>query len=205
VGVAKGISLDDLQRSAQRDCPAAPSLEQRADLLAARRQVDVQQRGVNDVWLQFAPTVNLVSRTDISSDVLASQKHETWSIAGVLSIPLWEGGARYGLLRDARAQQQQAEQRLESARRSATVEIAQAQRLVDVTEQARVVAAQSRDLAKESERLARISFQAGKTTSFELIDAGRRLREAELALAVKEFEEVQARLASLLALSSCSW
>jgi len=205
VGVAKGISLNDLQRAAQHDCPTAPSLDERADLRAARGQVDVQRRGVRDVWLQFAPTVNLVSRMDVSSELYASQKHEAWSISGVLSIPLWEGGARYGLLRDAQAQQHQAEQRLELARRTATVEIAQAQRLVQVTEQARAVAEQSRDLAKESERLARISFQVGKTTSFELIDAGRKLREAELALAVKEFEEVQARLAALLSMSSCSW
>lgn len=205
VGVAPGLSLNDLEASTRGACTPAPSLEQRSDLIAARRQVDVQRRGVDDVWLQFAPTVDLMSETDFSSEELPNTRHVAWSIMGVLTVPLWDGGARYGLLRDARAQTQQAEERWSAARRTAQVEVEQTRRAVAVADATRQVAAQQRDLAKESERLARVAFANGKATSFELVDAGKTLREAELNLAVQEYEVVRARLAAILAVATCTW
>ena len=65
------------------------------------------------------------------------------------------------------------------------------------------VAGKSRQLATESARLARIAFVSGFGNSFDLIDADRRLRSADLDLAVKEFELIRAQIAALLALSDC--
>ena len=107
--------------------------------------------------------------------------------------------------RETRALVDQSSQRLEGARRNATVQITQARRSVDVAEDSRRVAEQSRDLAKETERLARVAFQAGTGTSLDLIESGRRLREAESQLALREFGLVQARISALLALSRCHW
>ena len=129
----------------------------------------------------------------------------TWTIAGVLSIPIFDGGVKYGALRDTRAQADQSVQRLEAARRGATIEVVQARRSVDVADESRRVAERARDLARETERLSRVSFQAGTGTSLDLIESGRRLREAESQLALQEFNLVQARIAALLALSRCNW
>jgi outer membrane protein TolC len=74
-----------------------------------------------------------------------------------------------------------------------------------VADDNRRVAERGRDLARETERLSRIAFQAGTGTSLDLIESGRRLREAESQLALQEFGVVQARLAALLALSRCHW
>ncbi len=205
VGVTRGISLDDLEASAQGACTPAGSLDQRPDIVAARRQVDVERRGVDDVWLQFSPTVDLVSQTDFSSEQLMNDRHVAWSIMGVLTVPIWDGGARYGLLRDARARTAEAEERWGATRRAAQIEVEQSRRAVTVAEATRVVVAQQRDLAKESERLARVAFANGKATSFELVDAGKSLREAELNLAVQEFQVVRARLVAVLALATCTW
>ena len=174
--------------------------------LAARQSTQVANRNIDDVWLQFSPTVNLVSSLNATSTVSPiSQTHEAWTIAGVLTVPFFEGGARYGALRDTRAQADESLQRLEAARRNATVQIRQARRGVDVAEESRKVSERSRDLARETERLSRVAFQAGTGTSLDLIESGRRLREAESQLALQEFGVVQARLAALLALSRCHW
>jgi len=86
-----------------------------------------------------------------------------------------------------------------------SIAISLAKRAVLVTQNALEVAIVTRDLAREQDRLARISFEIGKATSFELIDAGRLLRSAEISLAARELDVVQARIAAYMALSSCTW
>jgi hypothetical protein len=49
----------------------------------------------------------------------------------------------------------------------------------------------------------RIAFVQGQGNSFDLVDTARRLREAELDVAVKEFELVRAQIAALLSQASC--
>lgn len=205
IGVSRDASLPDLEASARKTCTPGDMLEARADIVAARKHLVLGERSVRDVWLQFAPTVNLMSKTDFYSEMLPNNRNVAWSIAGVLTIPLWDGGARYGLLRDARAQREQAQTRLDATRRAALIEVEQARRAVLVSQQGLEVASQARDLAKEQDRLTRISFEIGKATSFELVDAGRQLRSAEVNLAVKELDVVQARTAAYLALAACSW
>ena len=204
-GVQPDINLDGLEASARASCAAAATIDERADIAAARRSTEIAKRNVKDVWLQFSPTVNLTSTMSASSLPFANGKQEAWTIAAVLTVPFFDGGVRYGALRDTRAQEDQAAQRLESARRNATVQVTQARRAVEVAEQTRRVAEQSRDLALETERLARVAFQAGTGTSLDLIESGRRLRESESQLALQEFGLVQARIGALLALSSCRW
>ena len=123
----------------------------------------------------------------------------------VLSVPLWEGGARYGNLRDAHAQEAIADQRLEQGRRTAIIQVDQARRGVTVAESSRRVAVAARDLAAETDRLVRLSYQEGRGTSLELITAAQSLRESEIQLALRDFELVKARVLAVLALASCPW
>ena len=204
-GVRSDVDLSGVETTARSTCTILNRVEDRADIAAAQTRTEVAQRNINDVWLQFSPTINLVSQLNASSLPFFNGKNATWTIAGVLSVPIFDGGARYGALRDTRAQADQSDQRLEAARRAATIEVIQAKRSVDVAEVSRSVAEQARDLARETERLSRVSFAAGTGTSLDLIESGRRLREAESQLALQEFTLVQARIAALLSLSRCQW
>jgi outer membrane protein TolC len=204
-GVAAGIDLNGLVASARASCGAVADVDERTDIAAARSSATIARRNVNDVWLQFSPTIDLVSNYDVSSVEQYNTLHQTWNIAAVLTVPLFEGGARYGALRDTTAQQDQAQQKLESLRRTATVQIAQAKRAIEVADQSRQVKEQARNLARETERLARVAFQAGTGTSLDLIESGRLLRESEVQLALQEFNLVEARVAAVLALSRCRW
>ena len=203
------------------------SIEDRTDLAAAKQQTELARRGVHDIELSFLPTVNLQTTYNLSAQPFYADYRGSagggggfglpngvvdrtnvmhfWTIAGTLSWVIFDGGARYGNLRDNRAQVEQALAREEKARRSASLEIVQKARYVDVSEQSRQVAQTNRDLARETDRLTRLSFDLGRGTSLELVDAARALRQAEIQLAVNEFQVVQAKIRTLLALSTCEY
>jgi outer membrane protein TolC len=205
VGVPKGIKIDGFEAEALRSCRPAPSIEDRPDIAAARQKVYVAHRGVNDVWYQFLPTLNAQSGVATTSVNTGAAPNTTWNIQAVLSIPLWDGGARYGNLRDTRAQETEAQMNLEALRRSVTVQVEQARRNVEVTEQSRKVAADSQALAAETDRLVRTGYAAGQGTSLDLVLAAAALRQADITLALKEFDLVKARILLILSLATCPW
>jgi outer membrane protein TolC len=207
-GVPATISLDEMQQALGGSCQTG-TVEDRPDVAAARTSLEIAQRGITDSKLAFSPTALVQSSASASagssSSLLGSGNQTSWTIGAVLNLPIWEGGARYGAMRIARANAEEAKLRLDATRRGATFEATQAQRSVGVAEQARVVSEQNRDLAREAARLAERAFAAGAGTSFDLVDAGKNERNAELDLAVKEFNLIQAKIASLLATANCTY
>jgi outer membrane protein TolC len=203
-GVSPSISLNEIQGSIRQTC-APGTADQRADVLAARASLEAARRGVTDVKLAFAPTALVSSTASVGSEAPPGGKNYAWSIQGVLTVPLWEGGARYGALRTANATVAEQKALVDGALRLATQENTQAHRSVIVAEQARQVSEQTRELAKETARLAQVAFEAGTGTSFDLVDSARKEREAELDLANKEFEVIRAKLTALLATANCRY
>jgi outer membrane protein TolC len=207
VGVTRDLKMDGLVQSAIDSCKVAPSVEQRADVAAARGRLLVAKRNVDDVYYQFVPTLN-ASGTVAYSNLYAGIPGEataTWSILGILTVPLWDGGLRYGALRQMRALEDEALQNLESLRRQAIIQVEQARRDVGVADEARKVAAAARALAAETDRLTRVGYIEGQGTSLELVIAAAALREADITLALREFDLVKARVLSILALANCPW
>ena len=210
-GVPADINLNGVEASAKNSCSGISTLEDRADFAAARGSLEIAKRNVADASLRLSPTIDVVSTfglidtTGQFPQTYPSGLHEAWAIAGILTVPFYDGGLRYGLVRENRALVDESVQRLEALRRQATIELTQARRAVDVAEQNRRVAERTRDLAREAERLSRVAFQAGAGTSLELIESGRQLRQAEIQLALQEFGVVRARLAALIVISQCHW
>jgi outer membrane protein TolC len=207
VGVTRDLNLDGLVKAALDTCQAADSVEDRADVAAARVRVEVAKRKVDDVYYLFLPTVNAQSTASYDAPIPASAGTPTssWNIGAVLTIPLWDGGVRYGSLRQTRALEDEARQTLESTRRQAVVQVEQARRSVTVAEAAEMVAKNARVLAAENDRLTRIGYIEGQGTSLELVTAAASLREAEITLALRQFDVVQARVTAILALANCPW
>ncbi len=203
-GVPRGFTLDGLEADARAICQPT-SLQDRADLRAARATIELAERGVTDADLLYLPTAEISTTATLSSEELATTDHFAWNVQALLTIPIWDGGARYGAHRAAVAEVDQARQRAMGLTRVARVESAQARRGIEVANQALVVARTSRDLAREVERLSQRAWEAGAGTSFDLVDAGRRVREAELQLAVREFELIRSQIAALLVASSCKY
>jgi outer membrane protein TolC len=204
-GVPSNISLNDIEATVRQVCSPGP-LEDRADIKKSRNDIEIAKRGITDVWLQFSPTATISSTASLQNQTQVLSGHPgAWNIQGVLTIPLWEGGARYGNLRIAKAQAEQAKLGLEATLRGTNITVAQALRSVAVAEQARAVSESARDLAREAARLAQRAYEVGTGTSFDLVDTAKAQRAAELDLAVKEFQVIQAKLTALLATSNCAY
>ena len=205
VGVAKTINVDAVAQEAERTCPRVEKLAQRADLEAAQKRVEIAERNVSNVELNFLPTISAQSQiSTTTADLGNSAQRSSWSVTAVLSIPIWDGGARYGSLRSARALRDESGFALESQRRNATIEVAQARRSVSVAEASLDVARQTQRLAARVDQLTQTAYRAGQGTSLELVTAASALRQAEIGLALREFDVVSARLQALFALAHCS-
>ena len=124
-------------------------------------------------------------------------------MGGVLTIPLFDGGARYGRLREARAEDEQAKQTLESTRLNAIVASAQAERNVGVSKNERDVAQQQRDLAARVDARVRDGYSQGIGTSLDLVTSAQALRQADINLAVLDFQVAEARASAVLANAEC--
>jgi outer membrane protein TolC len=203
-GVTSGINLNSLAADAANTCRREPDVTSRADVLAAKASRDVARRNRDSVDWRFWPTIDVGSELKYADTIPATAgDHLTWTIFGVLTWELYDGGFRYGESTEKRARFDIAEQNLTEVQRKAGVEVAQSERGVRVAEANLRVSQRLRDVASESSRLSRIAFANGSGTSFDLVDTARRLREAELDLAIKEFELVTAKIKALLAVASC--
>jgi outer membrane protein TolC len=204
-GVPPSISLGDIEQAVAGVCAPGP-LDKRADIMAAKNDLEIAKRGITDAWLAFSPYATLSTTASVANYTQGQSDHNgAWQVQALLTIPLWEGGARYGGLRIARANAEESKLKLEATLRGATFDVAQALRSVGVAEQGRQVSEQSRDLAREASRLAQRAYEVGTGTSFDLVDTAKAQRAAELDLAVKEFTVVKARITALLAASTCSY
>jgi outer membrane protein TolC len=209
-GVPPTISINEVETSLKGLC-APGKADQRADVMAASTGVEIAERQVKEAKLGFAPVAEVSTSLEafaqnrVAGDFDTTSKQIAWSIRGVLTIPIWDGGSRYGEIRSAKAVAEQQKARLDATRRGAEIEVVQTLRTLAAAEQARGLAEKARDLARETSRLSQIAFEAGTATSFELVEAGRSERQAELDLAVREFELIRAKLAALLATASCKY
>lgn len=205
VGVAPDFHLDGLLAEAREWCASVEQATDRADLIARREELAAATESRRQVAAGYLPTLGLTSNLSAVTTTPGPLSFPFWNISAVISVPIWEGGLREGLVRERRGVEQQAAASLEETRRNVEVEIAQARRSVEVAEALVEASRAARDLARETDRLTRRAFEVGRGTSLELVQSAVVLRQAELALALREFELVQARIDAFLTVARCNW
>lgn len=204
-GVSRDIRLVELASDAARVCTSVSEVSQRADILALGKQHAVAERNVVSADYQLAPTLDFTSDYTYSHPMFpADAKPMQWSIGALLTVPIYDGGVRGAQRWQSQTAALDAQNQITQRTREATMETRQARRAVEVAQRNFEVSSLSRNLAKETARLAQVSFLNGRGTSFELVDASRRYQEAELDLAVKEFNLVRAELTAQLAQANCN-
>ena len=183
-----------------------PDVNERPDIAAARMNLEVAKRNLRNVYMAFAPTLNAQSTmTYLSPAPAFGSPNPTWNVQAILSIPWFDGGIRYGNLRNARAAEDIAQQNLESARRKRHHPGHPGARGLEVAEQSDKVATEQRDLAAQNDQMTQTAYMAGQGTSLELVTASEAHRQAELNLALADFNVVKARILAVLALATCPW
>lgn len=200
-GVATDIQLDTLVSDTKKTCTVHTDLQSRTDIRAAQANVNVGERRVKGIKFEYLPTIDAATNFDASRGQFGDRV--IWSVGAQLNWLIYDGGLRGATKRVREAETESARQQLTATTRQASIEVTQAVRSVKVAEANRTIATKTRDISAETARLARVAFLNGSGTSFDLVDTARRLREAELDLAIKEFEVLRAQIAALLALSTC--
>ena len=204
-GVTPDIRLDALAAEAQQVCQRETDIAQRSDVRAANANLQVADRHLKAVDYAYLPTIDGVSTFAVQEPKFAlNNRHENWTIGALLTWNLYDGGLRSGQRAAARAEIEASQANLAETKRGASLQVQQALRQVQVAEANLAVAARTREIGAETARLSRISFLNGSGTSFDLVTTESQLRVAEADLAVREFDVLQAKIAALLALSSCN-
>jgi outer membrane protein TolC len=205
VGVSPTMNVNGVTDEAIRECRAVASVDQRPDIASARESLEVAKRNLRNTYYSFLPVLTGSSSLGATSVPNAGYPNPTWSIGAALSVPIFDGGTRFGTIKSERAQADIAAETLEGLKRQAIIQVEQAQRGITVAQVELDVAREQRDLAAQNDSMTQAAFSQGKGTSVDLVTASEAHRLAEQSLAVAEFGVVKARLAALMALSTCPY
>jgi outer membrane protein TolC len=203
VGVGKGFRLDGILDELRSQCRGLGTSELRADEEAATTAVRGAQQRTAAARATRLPTLDLTSNLFAVTTDPDVARVASWSISAVLSVPLWDGGLRSAQVVESVALEADAQASAEEVKRSARFERSRSRRAVSVAESLVSVAAEARALAERLDAMTRRSFEIGRATSLELVQSAVALRQAELALALRQFEWIQARLDALLTEARC--
>jgi multidrug efflux system outer membrane protein len=196
------LDLGRFEDAVARTCRLNEDIERRPDVAAARERVAVAERTVHDAELQFAPSLGVNAQAEYSNEPVLAP-NGIIAVEGVLNVPIYEGGSRFAALRDAHAALEQARQALVSTDLHAIVSFAQAQRAVGVLQATRDQTQTERDLAARVDGRVRDGYARGLGTSLDLVVSGQALRQADINLALLEFQVAQARADAILANAEC--
>ncbi len=170
------------------------SLEQRADVAAARKQVELSQTNKRGVWLSYLPNVQVSGTYNINNAAGLVGSNRIWLITLGASWTLWDGGLREANLAEASAVIAENRALQRKAELVARQEVNTAQLDLESALANRFKAAQAVELARESQRLTEAAFRADVATYLEVADANTALTQAEIGLVA---ERLQASLAAL--------
>lgn len=203
LGVSPELPIDSIETALLRRCQPR-AIEQRPDVKAATLDTEIAVRTVRDRLLAYVPSLSLTGNASVSNVAQLSGENWSFNILGTLSVPIWDGGANAGAGRAARAALLEKRVQLGATTRAAAVQKNQAARSVQVAQAAQAVAQRSQALTAEVARLTRSAFVSGTGTSFDVVDAARKAREAELDLVGRKHDLVRARIADLLTAATCT-
>jgi outer membrane protein TolC len=157
------------------------ALSRRPDIKAAEAQIRAAERAMAAARAERLPSLSFNTDYGVIGTNPA-QSHGTFSLAGTLRIPIWQGGRTEGDIEEAsaalsqrRAEMEDLRSRVESEVRDAFLDLEAATSQVEV-------ARQNLDVTRETLTLTRQRFDAGIADSVEVSQAQSSVASAELDL-----------------------
>jgi outer membrane protein TolC len=181
---------------------AAPTLasalgeaeSKRSDIVASKERAEAARKAVRDSYVDYLPVLSGVVQPFYQNPATLTLPTTGWQAQLLLSLPIFDGGNRYGLRHERSALHEQAKTRVEAALRQARSEVRVAFEAVQRADEALAQAREAAKLAAEALELSQLAYRAGATSNIEVVDAERRARDAETDAAVAEDSARQARL-----------
>ncbi len=172
----------------------------RTDIKLFDARVDAQTRVVDESWRDWVPTVGASFRPQYVTPAGLFAPSGTWQALLSANIPIFDSGQRKAVKGRRLADLALFKVDRRDAELSAKSEVRIARMSMDAEARALVRSREAATHAAEVLRITDVAFRAGATTNIELVDAQRRARDAESAVAQAEDRARAARLALLVAL-----
>ena len=157
------------------------------------------RRVLRDSYADYLPLLSAVLEPFYTEPATVTQPHTGWQAQLVLTLPLFDGGARYGLQRERSALYAESKAQLEGLLREARSEVRTAFEEVRRADEGLSSARQAAKLAREALEMTSLAYREGATNDLEVVDAERRARDADTAALVAEDAARQARIDLLAA------
>jgi outer membrane protein TolC len=180
--------------SAMRDATTT-----RRDIVAARSRLEATDQVRKDNYADYLPFLIGNVQPFYQNPPTLVQPLTGWQAQLILTVPIYDGGLRYGLAAEREALSIEARSQYDALLRQARSDVRLAFESVKRAEAALAAATNAARLANTALELATVAYRAGATTNLEVIDAERRARDAETAAAVAEDNARQARVDLLAA------
>jgi outer membrane protein TolC len=171
----------------------------RSDVVVSKERVELARRTVRDSYVDYLPVLTGIAQPFYQNPSTLTLPTTGWQAQLLLTLPLYDGGSRYGLKQERDALYEQAKSKLDAALRQARSEVRIAFEAVIRADEALARAREASKLAQEGLELAQLAYRAGATSNLEVIDAERSARDAETDVAVAEDTARQGRLDLLAA------
>lgn len=179
------VAMDDAQR--------------RSDIVASKERVDSARKAVRDSYAEYLPVLTGVAEPFYQNPATLTTPTTGWQVQLLLTLPLYDGGNRYGLKHERDALYDEAKTRLDAALRQARSEVRIGFEAMQRSDEALTQARDAARFATEALELSQLAYRAGATTNIEVVDAERRARDAATEAAIAEDAARQARLDLLAA------
>ena len=200
VGVGGPLDADEPVLDAPNDPrQAMTEAEHRTDVQAAGSHLHATQHAVDDNWTDYSPYLTGTFLPFYQNPALVTYPTTGWQAQLLLTIPLYDGGLRYGQQKERGVARDEAQAQLEATLRQARSDVRTAFEEVKRADASLKAARDAAKLAQSGLDLANIAYRAGQSTNIEVIDAERTARDAETAVAVAEDGARQARVDLLAA------
>jgi outer membrane protein TolC len=172
----------------------------RPDLRLYAAQQEAAERVLRDSSNDALPFLEGVFQPSSTYPSQFFLPQNSWRFLLQLSIPLVDSGMRHGQRTERRAALDISRATLANALTTATSEVRAAREAVASADRALISARAAADQAQQVVDIVNVSFRAGAATNIEVIDAERRARDADTAVAVAEDTLRRARLELLTVL-----
>jgi outer membrane protein TolC len=155
------------------------ALAQRPDVKAAETQVQAAERTLAAAKAERLPSLGLTADYGVIG-TNPSQSHGTFSVAGTLRFPIWQGGKTEGDIEEAGATVTQRRAELEDARSRVESDVRNAYLDLQAASNQVAVAKQNLDVTSETLTLTRQRFDAGVTDTVDVSQSQAAVASAEL-------------------------
>lgn len=172
---------------------------ERTDVVAAKVRAEAAHVATSWDWSDYTPLITAVVQPGYQNPPTLTVPLWNFQAQLILSLPLYDGGLRYGQQKERRANEVTAKANLENLQRQASAEVRAAMAQVSQADEALSAAREASAQARRTLELSQQAFKAGASTNIEVVDAERRARDAETSVALAEDASRQARLEVLAA------